>query len=150
MCVGCFCIGTDQTDLLHAASMGVPVFNVLFFCQIRYLFHHPQHIDIFNVFQIIQSPYANTRSVAELVIGEMIALARQFVDRSNECHKGQWKKDSKGCYEIRGKTLGIIGYGRVGSQLSVLAESLGAKVIFYGVFSLLSRRSVPFAFESQL
>ena len=111
LCTGCFCIGTDQTDLEYAASVGVPVFN---------------------------SPYANTRSVAELVIGEMIALARQLTERTTECHRGQWMKVSKGCYEVRGKTLGIVGYGHVGSQLSVLAESLGMKVIYYDIAPVLS------------
>lgn len=111
LCTGCFCIGTDQTDLDYAASLGIPVFN---------------------------SPYANTRSVAELVIGEMISLARQLTDRTKECHAGQWSKVSKGCYEVRGKTLGIIGYGHVGSQLSVLAESLGMQVIFYDIAPVLS------------
>ncbi|EDQ87605.1 uncharacterized protein MONBRDRAFT_37889 [Monosiga brevicollis MX1] len=99
--IGCFCIGTDQTDLKHAASKGIPVFN---------------------------APYANTRSVSELVIAEIIMLARQAGDRSMEIHQGEWNKKSDGCYEVRGKTLGIIGYGHVGSQLSVLAESLGLKM----------------------
>eukprot|EP00729_Bicosta_minor_P005667 gene5667-35615_t len=106
MAVGCFCIGTDTTDLSLAANMGIPVFN---------------------------SPYANSRSVAELVIAEMVMLARQTGDRSMECHKGTWNKQSAGCYEVRGKTLGIIGYGHVGSQLSVLAEAMGMKVLFYDV-----------------
>jgi len=111
MAVGCFCIGTDTTDLPLAANMGIPVFN---------------------------SPYANSRSVAELVIAEMVMLARQTGDRSMECHKGTWNKQSAGCYEIRGKTLGIIGYGHVGSQLSVLAEAMGMRVVFYDVVPKLS------------
>lgn len=96
--IGCFCIGTDQTDLIAASQNGTCVFN---------------------------SPYANTRSVAELVLGEMIMLARQVMDRSSECHTGKWNKSAAGCMEVRGKTLAIIGYGHVGSQLSVLAEALG-------------------------
>lgn len=109
--IGCFCIGTDQTDLDAAARRGVAVFN---------------------------APFANTRSVAELAIGEMIALARQFTDRSNECHNKKWNKQSSNCYELRGKTLCIIGYGHVGSQLSVLAEALGMRVQFYDVIPKLS------------
>lgn len=104
--IGHYCIGTDQTDLKKAANDGIPVFN---------------------------SPYANSRSVAELVIAEMVMLARQAGDRSKEVHDGVWNKKSIGCYEVRGKTLGIIGYGHVGSQLSVLAEAMGLKVIFYDV-----------------
>eukprot|EP00045_Choanoeca_perplexa_P008556 m.80154 g.80154 ORF g.80154 m.80154 type:complete len:425 (-) comp14537_c0_seq6:93-1367(-) len=104
--IGCFCIGTDQTNLEMAAKKGIPVFN---------------------------APYANTRSVSELVIAEIIMLARQAGDRSMEIHRGEWNKQSAGCYEVRGKVLGIVGYGHVGSQLSVLAESLGLKVIFYDI-----------------
>lgn len=108
--VGCFCIGTNQVDLLAAARRGVCVFN---------------------------SPFANSRSVAELVIGETIALSRQLVDRASELRRGDWQKVSKGCYEIRGKTLGIVGYGHIGSQLSVLAESMGMTVVYYDVFPLM-------------
>lgn len=108
--VGCFCIGTNQVDLQYAASHGIAVFN---------------------------SPFANSRSVAELVIGEIIALARQLGDRSNELHNGTWNKVSAKCWEIRGKTLGIIGYGHIGSQLSVLAEAMGMDVIYYDVLSLM-------------
>lgn len=111
LAVGCFCIGTDTTDLKYAAEKGIPVFN---------------------------SPYANTRSVAELVIAEMIMLARQAGDRSMEIHRGEWNKKSIGCYEVRGKTLGIVGYGHVGSQLCVLAESLGMNVIFFDVVNKLA------------
>ena len=100
------CIGTDQTDLEAAAKNGTAVFN---------------------------SPYANTRSVAELVLGELIMLARQVMDRSKECHASFWNKSAKGCIEVRGKTLAIIGYGHVGSQLSILAEALGMHVVFYDV-----------------
>eukprot|EP00056_Hartaetosiga_gracilis_P002265 m.52049 g.52049 ORF g.52049 m.52049 type:complete len:420 (-) comp10983_c0_seq2:142-1401(-) len=104
--IGCFCIGTDQTDLQLAASMGIPVFN---------------------------APYANTRSVSELVLALMIMLARQAGDRNNEMHNKTWKKTSKNCFEVRGKTLGVVGYGHVGSQLSILAEALGLNVIFYDI-----------------
>jgi len=104
LCTGCFCIGTDQTDLSVAAGLGVPVFN---------------------------SPFANTRSVAELIISNIIALARQLGDQNKWMHQGLWRKTAVGCYEVRGKTLGIVGYGHVGSQTSVLAEALGLKVIFY-------------------
>lgn len=106
LAVGCFCIGTDQTDLEFAASKGIPVFN---------------------------SPYANTRSVAEMVLAELIILARQMGDRSMECHQGKWNKRSDACYEVRGKTLGIVGYGHVGSQLSIISEALGFRVIFYDI-----------------
>lgn len=109
--VGCFCIGTNQVDLNYAASHGIAVFN---------------------------SPFANSRSVAELVICEIIALARQLGDRSNELHNGTWNKVSKACWEIRGKILGIIGYGHIGSQLSVLAEAMGMKVIYYDVLGLMA------------
>lgn len=104
--IGCFCIGTNQVDLDFANSLGVPVFN---------------------------APYSNTRSVAELVIAEMIALARQLGDRSMMAHQGGWMKSAEGSREIRGKTLGIVGYGHIGTQVSILAESLGLKVIFYDV-----------------
>ncbi|EPY33132.1 D-3-phosphoglycerate dehydrogenase [Strigomonas culicis] len=106
LAVGCFCIGTNQVDLDYANERGVPVFN---------------------------SPFANTRSVAELVIGEVISLARKLTQRSEEVHKGVWNKTHVGCYEIRGKTIGIIGYGHIGSQVGVLAESMGMNVIFYDV-----------------
>lgn len=108
--IGCFCIGTNQVDLKYAAENGICVFN---------------------------SPFSNSRSVAELMIGEIIALARQFTDRSSELHNGVWNKVSNGCWEVRGKTLGIVGYGHVGSQLSVLAESLGMTVIYYDVVNLM-------------
>jgi D-3-phosphoglycerate dehydrogenase len=108
--IGCFCIGTNQVDLTHAAKKGISVFN---------------------------SPFSNSRSVAELVISEIIALSRQIVDRSNEMHQGIWQKVSKGCWEIRGKTLGIVGYGHIGSQLSVLAEAFGMSVIYYDVIPIM-------------
>ncbi|KAF7862826.1 uncharacterized protein EAF02_010375 [Botrytis sinoallii] len=117
--VGCFCIGTNQVDLDYAAAHGIAVFN---------------------------SPFANSRSVAELVIAEIIVLARQLGDRSNELHNGVWNKVSNKCWEIRGKTLGIIGYGHIGSQLSVLAEAMGMSVIYYDVVNLMAlgtARQVP-------
>ncbi|CUM48483.1 D-3-phosphoglycerate dehydrogenase 1 [Debaryomyces fabryi] len=104
--IGCFCIGTNQVDLEYAAKSGIAVFN---------------------------SPFSNSRSVAELVIAEIITLARQLGDRSIEMHTGTWNKVSAKCWEIRGKTLGIIGYGHIGSQLSVLAEAMGMNVIYYDV-----------------
>ena len=102
--LGAFCIGTNQIDLISARKKGIPVFN---------------------------APHSNTRSVAELVIAEMICLSRQLGDRSMHAHSGKWMKSADGSHEIRGKTLGIIGYGHIGSQVSVLAESLGMKVIFF-------------------
>jgi D-3-phosphoglycerate dehydrogenase len=102
--IGCFCIGTNQVDLTAAMARGIPVFN---------------------------APYSNTRSVAELVIGEMIFLLRGIPEKNAQTHKGLWNKSAKFAHEIRGKTLGIIGYGNIGSQVSVMAESLGMKVIFY-------------------
>jgi len=104
--IGCFCIGVNQVDLKTATKNGVVVFN---------------------------APYSNTRSVAELVIGASIMLIRRIPDKNAAAHEGVWMKDSKGSYELRGKTLGIIGYGNIGTQVSVLAEGLGMKVIFYDV-----------------
>ncbi|KAF4507586.1 hypothetical protein G6O67_004070 [Ophiocordyceps sinensis] len=117
--VGCFCIGTNQVDLDYAANHGIAVFN---------------------------SPFANSRSVAELVIAEIITLARQLGDRSSEMHRGTWNKVSTKCWEIRGKTLGIVGYGHIGSQLSVLAQAMGMNVIYYDVVTLMAlgtSRQVP-------
>jgi D-3-phosphoglycerate dehydrogenase len=117
--IGCFCIGTNQVDLDYAAKHGIAVFN---------------------------SPFANSRSVAELVIAEIISLARQLGDRSLEMHRGTWNKVSSKCWEIRGKTLGIVGYGHIGSQLSVLAEAMGMSVIYYDVLTLMAigtARQVP-------
>lgn len=110
LAVGCFCIGTDQVDLEAAERLGIPVFN---------------------------SPFANTRSVAELIIAEVVCLSRKLFDVSKGCHEGRWLKSAVGCHEIRGKTLGIIGYGHIGSQLSVLAESQGMNVIFYDIIPVL-------------
>jgi D-3-phosphoglycerate dehydrogenase / 2-oxoglutarate reductase len=102
--IGCFCIGVNQVDLKSATSHGVVVFN---------------------------APYSNTRSVAELVIGLAILLIRRIPDKTRAAHEGIWLKESKGSYELRGKTLGIIGYGNIGAQVSVLAEAIGMKVIYY-------------------
>ncbi len=104
--IGCFCIGVNQVNLKEATKKGVAVFN---------------------------APYSNTRSVAELVIGASIMLIRRIPDKNKAAHEGLWMKEAKGSFELRGKTLGIIGYGNIGSQLSVLAESLGMKVLFYDV-----------------
>ncbi|AOW06930.1 YALI0F09966p [Yarrowia lipolytica CLIB122] len=108
--IGCFCIGTNQVDLEYAANNGIAVFN---------------------------SPFSNSRSVAELVICEIIMLSRQLGDRNIEMHAGTWNKVSAKCWEIRGKTLGIVGYGHIGSQLSVLAESMGMNVIYYDVIMIM-------------
>ena len=102
--VGCFCIGTNQVDLVTAAERGVAVFN---------------------------APYSNTRSVVELVIGEIIALARRLPEKTVKMHAGVWDKSAQGSHEIRGRTLGIVGYGNIGTQLSNLAEALGLRVIFF-------------------
>ncbi|WP_049723313.1 phosphoglycerate dehydrogenase [Gilvimarinus polysaccharolyticus] len=107
---GCFCIGTNQVDLQAAQEHGVAVFN---------------------------APYSNTRSVAELVIAEAILMMRGIPEKNLVCHRGGWLKSAVGSYEIRGKTLGLIGYGSIGSQTSVLAESLGMKVKFYDVVAKL-------------
>jgi D-3-phosphoglycerate dehydrogenase / 2-oxoglutarate reductase len=102
--LGCFCIGTNQVDLQAAALRGVPVFN---------------------------APFSNTRSVAEMIIAEIVMLSRQLGDRSREVHAGVWHKTADAAYEVRGKTVGIVGYGHIGSQLGVLAEACGMRVIFY-------------------
>lgn len=104
--IGCFCIGVNQVNLESATRKGIVVFN---------------------------APYSNTRSVAELVIGAAIMLIRRIPDKNIAAHQGIWLKEAKGSYELRGKTLGIIGYGNIGSQVSVLAESLGMKVLFYDI-----------------
>ncbi len=102
--VGCFCIGTNQVDLRVARGMAVPVFN---------------------------APFSNTRSVAELVIGEIVMLLRGIPGKSEAAHRGEWDKSAANSWEVRGKTLGIVGYGSIGSQLSVLAESFGMRVIYH-------------------
>ncbi|MDG6895490.1 phosphoglycerate dehydrogenase [Volucribacter amazonae] len=104
--IGCFCIGTNQVDLTAAKQRGIPVFN---------------------------APFSNTRSVAELVLGEMLLLMRNIPQSNAEVHRGIWNKSAVGANEVRGKKLGIIGYGHIGSQLSVIAESLGLQVYFYDV-----------------
>src|SRR4051812_34716219 len=104
LAVGCFCIGTNQVDLVSAAERGVAVFN---------------------------APYSNTRSVVELVIGEIIALARRLPEKTQRMHEGVWDKSAKGSHEVRGRTLGIVGYGNIGTQLSNVAEALGLRVLFY-------------------
>lgn len=104
--IGCFCIGVNQVDLKAATQKGVAVFN---------------------------APHANTRSVAELVIGLCVMLIRKISDKNAAAHRGEWLKDSKGSFELRGKTLGIIGYGNIGSQVSNLAEAMGMHVIYYDI-----------------
>jgi D-3-phosphoglycerate dehydrogenase len=104
--IGCFCIGTNQVDLVKANQLGIPVFN---------------------------APFSNTRSVAELVISEIVALSRHLPDHIREVHEGVWRKSSRGSFEVRGKTLGIVGYGRIGRQVGVLAEAMGLRVLFYDV-----------------
>ncbi|KAA1426440.1 phosphoglycerate dehydrogenase [Nocardioides antri] len=102
--IGCFCIGTNQVDLGAAAQQGIGVFN---------------------------APYSNTRSVVELVIGEIIALARRLPEKIQRMHDGVWDKSARGSHEVRGRTLGIVGYGNIGTQLSNVAEALGMSVVFY-------------------
>jgi D-3-phosphoglycerate dehydrogenase len=102
--IGCFCIGTNQVNLENARQKGVAVFN---------------------------APHSNTRSVAELVIAEMIALSRQLGDRNTKAHSGEWIKSAEGSKEVRGKVLGIVGYGHIGSQVSILAEAMGLRVVFF-------------------
>jgi len=104
MTVGCFCIGTDQVELQAARGLGIPVFN---------------------------APFSNTRSVAELTIGEIVMLLRRITPRSAEAHRGGWDKSATGSFEVRGKVLGIVGYGNIGSQLSTLAEAMGMRVIYF-------------------
>ena len=106
LAVGCFCIGTNQVDLHQARELGVPVFN---------------------------APYSNTRSVAELVIAEAVLLLRRVPERNAECHRGGWGKSAEGSFEVRGKTLGIVGYGHIGTQVGVLAESLGMHVLYHDI-----------------
>ncbi|MDO5701218.1 MAG: phosphoglycerate dehydrogenase [Bowdeniella nasicola] len=103
-CIGAFCIGTNQIDLAAASNRGIAVFN---------------------------APFSNTRSVVELAIAEIIALLRRLSERNRAMHAGRWEKTASGSHEVRGRTLGIVGYGNIGSQLSVLAEALGMHVVFY-------------------
>lgn len=104
--IGCYCIGTNQVALTDAASRGIPVFN---------------------------APHANTRSVAELVIGWTIMLMRRIFEKNHLAHEGKWKKTAFGSHEVRGKIMGIVGYGHIGSQVSVLAEAMGMQVIYYDI-----------------
>ncbi|MEI8594779.1 phosphoglycerate dehydrogenase [Photobacterium sp. SP02] len=104
--VGCFCIGTNQVDLAEANRRGIPVFN---------------------------APFSNTRSVAELVLGEILLLLRGIPEKNAKAHRGEWQKTADSSYEARGKKLGIIGYGHIGTQLSILAENLGMDVYFYDI-----------------
>ncbi|MFC1520759.1 phosphoglycerate dehydrogenase, partial [Pseudomonadota bacterium] len=104
--IGCFCIGTNQVDIAAAEKLGVPVFN---------------------------APFSNTRSVAELVLGEIIMLMRGIPQRNALAHRGGWLKSANGSYEVRGKTLGVIGYGHIGTQLGILAETLGMRVVFFDI-----------------
>lgn len=110
LAVGTFCIGTDQVALGEANGRGVPVFN---------------------------APFSSTRSVAELVIGEIIMLARQLGDRSAEVHRGQWRKVATGSREVRGKTIGLVGYGHIGTQVGILAEAIGLRVLFHDIVAKL-------------
>lgn len=109
--VGCFCIGTNQVSLSDACHRGVPVFN---------------------------SPFSNTRSVAELTIAEIIALSRRLTEKSGQMHQGLWDKSADGAHEVRGRTLGIVGYGHIGSQVSVLAEAMGMRVLFHDIIPKLA------------
>ena len=104
--IGCFCIGTNQVDLNAAKMRGIPVFN---------------------------APFSNTRSVAELVLGEILLLMRNIPQANADVHRGLWNKSAVGSHEVRGKKLGIVGYGHIGSQLSIIAESLGMEVYFYDI-----------------
>ncbi|XSZ47009.1 NAD(P)-dependent oxidoreductase [Francisella noatunensis] len=104
--IGCFCIGTNQVDLKTAQNLGIPVFN---------------------------APFSNTRSVAELVLAEAILLIRNVIDKNAKTHRGEWHKSADNANEVRGKTLGIIGYGHISMQLGILAESIGLNVIFYDI-----------------
>ena len=111
MAIGCFCIGTNQVDLEAAELAGIPVFN---------------------------APYSNTRSVAELVVAQAVMLMRGIPQKNAQCHRGGWSKSATGSREVRGKTLGIIGYGHIGTQVGVLAEAMGMNVIFHDVETKLS------------
>jgi D-3-phosphoglycerate dehydrogenase len=106
LALGCFCIGTNQVDLVGANRRGIPVFN---------------------------APFSNTRSVAEMIMAEIVMLSRKLGDRSKEMHVGQWSKVATGSFEVRGKTLGIIGYGHIGRQVGVIAEALGLRILFFDI-----------------
>lgn len=109
--VGCFCIGTNQVDLIAAAKRGIPVFN---------------------------APFSNTRSVAELVLGQILLLLRGIPEKNAQAHRGVWKKSADSSFEARGKRLGIVGYGHIGTQLGILAENLGMRVYYYDIENKLS------------
>lgn len=109
--IGCFCIGTNQVDLTAAKVRGIPVFN---------------------------APFSNTRSVAELVLGEILLLLRRIPEKNARCHRGEWDKSAHGSFEARGKTLGIIGYGHIGTQLGIMAENIGMRVRYYDIEDKLS------------
>jgi D-3-phosphoglycerate dehydrogenase len=110
LAVGCFCIGTNQVATVHANRRGVPVFN---------------------------APFSNTRSVAELILAEIVMLSRHLGDRSREVHEGRWRKVAVGSHEVRGRTIGIVGYGHIGSQIGVLAEAFGMRVVFHDIVAKL-------------
>lgn len=119
LAIGAFCIGTNQIALAHANKRGVPAFN---------------------------APFSNTRSVAELILAEVVMLSRHLGDRSREVHEGRWRKVAVGSHEVRGRTLGIVGYGHIGSQVGVLAEAFGMRVLFYDIIAKLpmgNNRPVP-------
>lgn len=109
--IGCFCIGTNQVDLAAAQAAGIPVFN---------------------------APYSNTRSVAELVLAEAILLMRRIPEKNAQCHRGGWSKSATGSYEVRDKVLGVVGYGHIGTQIGLLAEAIGMRVIFHDVVTKLA------------
>ncbi len=111
ICIGCFCIGTNQVDLDAAQSLGIPVFN---------------------------APFSNTRSVAEMVLAEAILLLRDIPRKNALAHRGVWQKVATGAYEVRGKRLGIIGYGHIGTQVGILAEAIGMQVLFYDIATKLA------------
>jgi len=110
LAIGAFCIGTNQVDTEHANRRGIPVFN---------------------------APFSNTRSVAELILAEIVVLSRHLGDRSREVHEGRWRKVAVGSHEVRGRTIGIVGYGHIGSQIGVLAEAFGMRVVFYDIVAKL-------------
>ena len=112
LAIGAFCIGVDRIDRGACSERGIAVFN---------------------------DPHSNSRSVAELALGEIIMLARRVFASSTDLHRGEWKKTATGCHEVRGLTLGIVGYGKIGSQLSELAEALGMRVIFHDIAEVLAR-----------
>jgi D-3-phosphoglycerate dehydrogenase len=122
LAIGCFCIGTNQVDLEAAELAGIPVFN---------------------------APYSNTRSVAELVLAE-IMLLRGIPQKNAECHRGGWSKSASGSFEVRGKVLGIVGYGHIGTQVGVLAEALGMRVIFHDIEPSFAGQRAPGGFLDDL